>query len=95
MTDHCILWEMGYRPIASEAHAEQLLRRQLKRMRGDQQRHTPHSHSGCTAMSAEFLLRIRPGTLYRLLRRPGGWSDLLLITPGKPADAEIPNAAGK
>lgn len=95
MTDNSILWEMGYRPIASEAHAAHLLRRQLKRMRADQQRHTPHSHSGCTAMSAEFLLRIRPGTLYRLLRRPGGWSDLLLITPGKPAAAEIPNPPGK
>ena len=95
MTDHSTLWEMGYRPIASEAHAEQLLRRQLKRMRGDQQRYTPHSHSGCTAMSAEFLLRIRPGTLYRLLRRPGGWSDLLLITPAQPSADRNPNAPGK
>ena len=76
MTDHSILWEMGYRPIASEAHATQLLRRELKRMRASQQRHG-HLHG----VDYPRLLSITPGTWYRFFRPDGARQAVLMVNP--------------
>lgn len=86
------LRERGYRRIASEAHATQLLRREIKRLRAAQQRHG-HLHG------ADYprLLAIRPGTWYRFVRSRGArQAGLVLIEYLKPTpSAEIPNPPGK
>ena len=73
------LADRGYRRIASEAHATQLLRREIKRMRAAQQRHA-HLHG------ADYprLLSIRPGTWYRFIRSRGARQAALVLIQNLP-----------
>lgn len=82
----------GFRRIASEAHATQLLRREIKRMRAAQQRHG-HLHG----VDYPRLLSIRPGTWYRFVRPRGArHAGMVLIQERKPTpSAEIPNPPEK
>lgn len=86
------LRERGYRPIASEAHATQLLRREIKRMRAAQQR-----HGNLHGVDYPRMLSIRPGTWYRFVRSCGvSQAGLVLIREPEPTpSAENPNAPGK
>lgn len=69
----------GWRPIVSDAHANQLLRRELKHHAKWQQRCRDHQLDCCR------LLQIRPGNFYKFMKNAMNyhWSILIWIRPTK------------